>query len=518
MGLAVAQKNKYIVNDECLKTLVTLTQNQNDGRLTAIQFAGMALAHFDDLAKSQDPALLKSALWLMTKQDSTGQLPIDHTEPPIDQGNFMTSANSAVTFMQAFRESGDAHYKEAADRALTWIASTTPETTQDQAFKIMALSWFGNSAQQSMAQNVVKQLVGEQNRDGGWQETKRSKGSNAFSTGQVLYALKQARVSIESPEFVRGVQFLLVTQMETGAWPSFNSESTRPSDYAPTMWAVIGLAGSFREKTGSLQMITAEPSKAKIGKNLEIILDLSGSMNLPLGKSTRIGTAREVLRGVLGKLPPDFNVGLRLYGHRYPSLSKQTCTDTELVFPIQKLDMPKLLSEVERYKPRGDTPLVYSVLQAVPDLKQAGGGSVILITDGEEDCHGDPVAASRQLKESGVDITLDIAGFTVTGKAVEAQLRSFAESTGGHYYSAEDGDALTRSLQAAAVKFPYKVFDQAGRQVAAGQTDGAPADLPPGDYKVVVYSGEREISSTQVKIGPGQDLLFKLGSGGEILH
>jgi hypothetical protein len=139
-----------------------------------------------------------------------------------------------------------------------------------------------------------------------------------------------------------------------------------------------------------------------------------------------------------------------------------------------------------------------------------GGGSVILITDGEEDCHGDPVKASRQLKGSGVDETLQIVGFTVKGRQVEDQLRSFAEATGGHFYTAEDGDSLARSLQTAAVKFPYQVFDQAGGNVTVGRGDGPPTDLPPGDYKVAVYTAGQEICNRLITVGPGKDLVLKL--------
>jgi hypothetical protein len=129
-------------------------------------------------------------------------------------------------------------------------------------------------------------------------------------------------------------------------------------------------------KTGALHVLTAlsqGPAPKKPARNLEIILDLSGSMKLPLGKSTRIGTARQVLRTVLAQVPDDFNVGLRLYGHRYGSRQKETCTDTELVLPIQKLDRARLLAIVDRTQPRGETPLVYSVLQTPADLKPLGG-------------------------------------------------------------------------------------------------------------------------------------------------
>ena len=42
---------------------------------------------------------------------------------------------------------------------------------------------------------------------------------NAFATGQVLYAFKEAGVDTRSPEFLRGVKYLLGTQEDTGAWP-----------------------------------------------------------------------------------------------------------------------------------------------------------------------------------------------------------------------------------------------------------------------------------------------------------
>jgi hypothetical protein len=279
-------------------------------------------------------------------------------------------------------------------------------------------------------------------------------------------------------------------------------------------------------KTGALRVLTAfspgAPPK-KPTRNLEIILDLSGSMKLPLGKSTRIGTARQVLRTVLAQVPDDFNVGLRMYGHRYGSRQKETCTDTELVLPIQKLDRARLLSIVDRTQPRGETPLVYSVLQTPGDLKPLGGGSVVLITDGEESCNGDAAAAAKQLKDAGIDITLNIVGFTLTGKQVAQQLGTLAEATGGHYYSAQNGDALSRALMMAAIEsFPFTVFDAAGKQVATGEAVRGDAgrgavDLPPGDYRVVVRAGSEEVVAEHVSIAPGTDATVKVVLKGDRL-
>ena len=65
---------------------------------------------------------------------------------------------------------------------------------------------------------------------------------------------------------------------------------------------------------------------------------------------------------------------------------------------------------------------------------------MILITDGEESCKGD---AKKAAAESGFGprFTLNIVGFTLTGQATEAELGALAGSTGGRYYSAQDGAA-----------------------------------------------------------------------------
>jgi outer membrane protein OmpA-like peptidoglycan-associated protein len=253
MGLSVAKQNDYLVAEKALQDLVAFTQrsqNQdgsyfNENQTTATQFAAMGLAFFDDATRNRSPFLLKSCNWLIAKQQTDGEISVDNNEPPIDQGSIMTTANTALALNQAFNETGDARYKQGYDRALTWVASAKPETTQDEVFKVLAVSALGNATQRKLLGALVDQLKSEQKSDGGWQETNNSKGSNAFATGQVLYAFKQAAVSIDSAEFSKGVRYLLSTQKDTGFWPSQNSESSRPSDFAPTMWAVIGLAGSF---------------------------------------------------------------------------------------------------------------------------------------------------------------------------------------------------------------------------------------------------------------------------------
>jgi hypothetical protein len=207
---------------------------------------------------------------------------------------------------------------------------------------------------------------------------------------------------------------------------------------------------------------------------------------------------------------------LRVYGHRYGSKQKETCTDSELVWPIQKLDRQRLLSIVDAKQPRGETPLVYSVLQTAADLESVGGGSVILITDGEESCQGDPIAAARELKASGVDVNLKILGFTLTGQHVRQELSQFAAATGGHYYGAEDGEALGRALLMAAVeKMTFVVLDSAGRAVGEGQTDSAAIELAPGEYTVIVRAATGELRADHVAVTARGDSVINVVIDGD---
>lgn len=263
-------------------------------------------------------------------------------------------------------------------------------------------------------------------------------------------------------------------------------------------------------KTGGIQVVGELQRDKKPTKNLEIILDSSGSMKLALGKKTRWATALDVLEQVLKKLPDDFNVGLRIYGHRESSLSPKTCTDSELVVPIGKLDRSRILSAARAVKPKGETPLVYSVLQTPEDLKTVGGGAVVLITDGEESCKGDAKAAAQQIRQAGLDVMVNIVGFTLTGKQTQEQLATLAEGTGGHFYAAQSGEALARALLIAAVeKFPYEIRDSSGKVVVKGEAGGAPEELPPGEYSVVITAGDQVLTQS-VTVVSGADVTLRV--------
>ena len=82
---------------------------------------------------------------------------------------------------------------------------------------------------------------------------------------------------------------------------------------------------------------------------------------------------------------------------------------------------------------------------------------------------------------------------------------------GGASPATASADPSWNELMVAAVdKFPYAVYDAGGKMVASGEVDGSTDELPPGDYKVVVKAGTRDLIAPRVTIGLGQTVALKI--------
>ena len=126
----------------------------------------------------------------------------------------------------------------------------------------------------------------------------------------------------------------------------------------------------------------------------------------------------------------------------------------------------------------------------------------MLITDGEESCGGDFATAAAAIKASGLDFRLNIVGFTLSRQQARQQLGTLTSSTGGAYYAAADGAALTHALVAATIRrFPYTVYDAGGAEVAHGEAGDRGQELTAGTYRVVVQAGDDRLTMEQVVVG-----------------
>src|ERR1043165_8717071 len=143
-----------------------------------------------------------------------------------------------------------------------------------------------------------------------------------------------------------------------------------------------------------LLLCAAAVSAAEPGASVVVVLDASSSMLGPMGKSTKMKVARQVTHALLKDWDPRMSVGLTAYGHRKP----KSCEDIEAVVPLGPLNRQAFGAAVDHLKPRGRTPLAAAIRSAAEQLGYARRkATVIVITDGVENCGGDPCAVARHV-------------------------------------------------------------------------------------------------------------------------
>jgi Ca-activated chloride channel homolog len=264
-----------------------------------------------------------------------------------------------------------------------------------------------------------------------------------------------------------------------------------------------------------LPLAAAAPAHAS---RVEIILDVSGSMRASLGNETKMAAARKAIRATLEGVQPGSVVALRLYGHRVPQENKaESCRDTELAVPFQALDKAGFQAVVDRAEPRGQTPLTYSLEQAARDFGPASDEqrTIILVSDGEETCGGDPAAAARSLMAQGFKVKVHTIGFDVDA-AARAQLEAISTATGGEYHDARNAAALSESLVRLANQalLIAKESESAGQPIRGGNGHDSAVALQPGQlYHLDHHQREDQLDYFYVEAKDGQKLVATIETG-----
>ncbi len=127
----------------------------------------------------------------------------------------------------------------------------------------------------------------------------------------------------------------------------------------------------------------------------------------------KFNIARNIMIKVLDSLKtlPNLEVALRLYGHQH-HWPPQVCTDTKLEVPFGKNNFDLIIDKLNSVTPKGTTPIAYALEQAINDFPPCDHcrNVVVLITDGIEECDGDPCLASEKLQKGGIVLKPFIIG------------------------------------------------------------------------------------------------------------
>lgn len=170
------------------------------------------------------------------------------------------------------------------------------------------------------------------------------------------------------------------------------------------------------------------------------VFDASNSMKAMHDSKPRIEHAKQLFNRFIDSLSKlkNYEFALRMYGStvKYPP---GDCNDTRLIVPFAKGNIAAIKQKVKEAKPTGITPIAHSLTESANDFPDAKAvNMIILITDGIEECKGDPCEARKKLMEKGIIFKPCIIGIGLTPE----QAKTF--ECVGDYFSYENQESFNQ--------------------------------------------------------------------------
>jgi len=237
---------------------------------------------------------------------------------------------------------------------------------------------------------------------------------------------------------------------------------------------------------GSLQ-VTQPKQGLGAGSAVEVILDASGSMLQRQDGKRRIDIAKATLTELVrDTIPAGTGFAMRVFGHKEAGSCR-----SDLEMPLAPLKAAAATARIATIQAQNlaKTPIAASLAMVASDLAEVRDERVVvLVTDGEETCDGDPVLSIKTLRAKGWDIRINIVGYAIEDASLRQTFESWAALGGGRYLDAAGGDELAAAFRAA-VAVPFEVVGADGVVVARGLAGSDPIALPAGTYQVRYRSG-----------------------------
>jgi Ca-activated chloride channel homolog len=176
-----------------------------------------------------------------------------------------------------------------------------------------------------------------------------------------------------------------------------------------------------------------------------LLLDASGSMHQPWSSTnteSRIASAKKILNEIMDSLEKKNNVelALRVYGHQSP-LGAKDCKDTRLEAGFSRNNISFIRTKLKAINPKGITPIAFSLQQSANDFPDNQTRNIIiLMTDGEESCGGDPCAIAYELEKKKIILKHFAIGIGIS-QAAAATFKCF-----GNFYNVNDQQSFRNVL------------------------------------------------------------------------
>jgi ankyrin repeat protein len=277
MTTAFAKERGFKVNEGISKHELTRVHEENKQFAPLLDMAmktpggeGIKLVPFVDIGEAaagfsymmsglatnnypKDQAIETNALFLARLQDEDGRWSFAFHREPLQSSHFATTALSIRILKQYGAKENAQEISGRIEKAKQWIIKTPATSNEDKTFRLLGLQWAGADKQE--IEKAAKELKSAQRTDGGWAQLADMR-SDAYATGQALWALNQAGgLAVKDASFQKGIQFLLKTQDEEGAWyvhkraipantyldAGFPFGASQYASYSGTCWGTMAL-------------------------------------------------------------------------------------------------------------------------------------------------------------------------------------------------------------------------------------------------------------------------------------
>ena len=196
------------------------------------------------------------------------------------------------------------------------------------------------------------------------------------------------------------------------------------------------------------------------------IMDYSNSMTEPLEGARKVDLMLKTMKEILPKISSDTWTGLRIYGHKTGLTPMEACRASTLASPIMQNGTTGIEQSLIKTKPRGMTPITYSLKQAIKYdfMGFSGKKHIILLTDGGENCDESPCTFVMNLIKVRRDVTIDVIAFNIKDSDDLEQLECTALVTSGKFYNARTAAELmngfNKSIEPAVKNVEAKIITE----------------------------------------------------------
>jgi Ca-activated chloride channel family protein len=182
------------------------------------------------------------------------------------------------------------------------------------------------------------------------------------------------------------------------------------------IWCIVAITVWWTATLYAQSSNAVSPQRTRI----LFLLDASGSMRQKWSDKTKFDIAKEVLVKLIDSVEQKkerVEFALRLFGSEYPR-EKKNCTDTKLLVSFSKNNAQRIKEELRKITPKGMTPISYAISQCTNDFSSDENAinSIVLITDGEENCHMNLCQIASELMRKRLVIQPFIIGLNLSDK------------------------------------------------------------------------------------------------------